>query len=84
MDAAVLYFREGTTVSVEDARAYQDSHIYCVAPIVGQPLGEAGGGDESGAFILPPSGTIDFWAVGVDCCLPSGEKFTCADVNNPL
>jgi len=32
---------------------------------------------------LPASGTIDFWAVGKDCCDASGANFKCGAVDNP-
>jgi len=71
MDAGTVIFKTGTIVSKPNARAYKNQKVYCVAPIVGQPL------STNSNFELPPSGTVDFWAVGIDCCLPSGEKFSC-------
>lgn len=50
-----------------------------MAPIVGQPLSKLPGG----AFELPASQTVDFWAVGVDCC-DNSRKFECGPVSDPL
>ena len=81
MDSGSIYFKDGTFVSKQHAVAVKSGNVFCVAPIVRQPLSPQGsqGGDN---FVTPPSGTIDFWAVGVDCCLPSGEEFNCAEVSS--
>ncbi|CAD7934816.1 unnamed protein product [Amoebophrya sp. A120] len=77
MDAGVLYFKQGTRVATESARAFRDTKTYCVAPIVGQPLQ-----GEATRLVLPNSGTFDFWAIGTDCCQPSGDQFKCGEVDN--
>jgi len=87
MDAGQVYFKEGTQVEVSKAIAFQEDVIYCVAPIVQQSLDA--GGDKStslsgNALKLPKSGTIDFWAVGINCCDPSGLNFKCGESKNPL
>ncbi|CAD7922086.1 unnamed protein product [Amoebophrya sp. A25] len=79
MDSGTVYFKQGTRVASETARAFKDSKIYCVAPIVGQPLQGVGS-----RIVLPSSGTVDFWAVGTDCCQASGDKFACGEVSNGL
>jgi len=45
---------------------------------------QAGGNQGNGALKIPPSGTVDFWAVGMNCCDPSGLNFRCGDTLNPL
>jgi len=88
MDAGQVYFKEGTQVEVSKAIAFQEDQIYCVAPIVQQSLDS--GGDKSGnslsgnALKMPASGTMDFWAVGINCCDPSGLNFKCGDSANGL
>jgi len=88
MDGGQVYFKEGTRVEISKAIAFQEDEIYCVAPIVQQSMDS--GGDTSGKSLsgnslkMPPSGTVDFWAVGINCCDPSGLNFKCGDVKNPL
>mmetsp|Transcript_8571 Transcript_8571/g.20842 ORF Transcript_8571/g.20842 Transcript_8571/m.20842 type:complete len:336 (+) Transcript_8571:471-1478(+) len=74
MDSGALYFKQGTRVATESATVFQDTKLYCVAPIIGQPL----------EGNLPPSATFDFWAVGTDCCKPDGASFKCGEVDNNL
>jgi len=33
-------------------------------------------------YVIPESGTFDFWAVGTNCC--EGKVFKCGEVDNPL
>lgn len=88
MDAGQVYFKEGTQVEISKAIAFQEDQIYCVAPIVQQTLDS--GGDKSGngltgnSLKMPASGTVDFWAVGINCCDPSGLNFKCGESKNPL
>jgi len=42
----------------------------------------AGGNIGNGGLKLPKSGTVDFWAVGMNCCDPSGLNFKCGDAAN--
>jgi len=86
MDGGQVYFKEGTQVEVSKAIAFQEDEIYCVAPIVQQTLDS--GGDKSGKSLtgnslkMPASGTVDFWAVGINCCDPSGLNFKCGESAN--
>jgi hypothetical protein len=90
MDAGQVYFKEGTRVDVEKAIAFKENNIYCAAPIVQQTLDAGGvstttvpGGAASGnTLTAPASGTMDFWAVGIDCCQPSGLDFKCGESRN--
>jgi hypothetical protein len=87
MDAGQVYFKEGTQVEVSKAIAFQEDNIYCVAPIVQQTLdsgGDASASLSGNALKLPKSGTVDFWAVGINCCDPSGLNFKCGESKNPL
>mmetsp|Transcript_48372 Transcript_48372/g.85161 ORF Transcript_48372/g.85161 Transcript_48372/m.85161 type:complete len:331 (-) Transcript_48372:107-1099(-) len=96
MDAGQIYFKEGSQVATQRAIAYRSSEIYCVAPIMRgeDPGSSASGGIEENvgskdsALKLPPSGTIDFWAVGINCCDPSGLdpgpiNFKCSEATSP-
>eukprot|EP00448_Togula_jolla_P038680 CAMPEP_0170634786 /NCGR_PEP_ID=MMETSP0224-20130122/36828_1 /TAXON_ID=285029 /ORGANISM="Togula jolla, Strain CCCM 725" /LENGTH=190 /DNA_ID=CAMNT_0010964151 /DNA_START=417 /DNA_END=989 /DNA_ORIENTATION=+ len=85
MDAGQIYFKEGTFVVKEKAMAFQNIGTYCVAPIVRQPIENPVAVSQlniSSKVAVPPSGTFDFWAVGKDCCDPSGGEFTCGEVAN--
>jgi hypothetical protein len=44
----------------------------------------AGGNKGKGSLKLPKSGTVDFWAVGMNCCDPSGLNFKCGDSTKPF
>lgn len=79
LDAGQIYFKENTHVAVDVANALRNKGVYCVAPIVQQPLRAK----PEGAFIVPPSGSIDFWAVGMNCCDSSGRNFACAGARDP-
>lgn len=88
MDAGQVYFKEGSRVDVSKAIAFQEDQIYCVAPIVQQTMDS--GGDKNSqslsgnSLTMPKSGTVDFWAVGMNCCDPSGLNFKCGESTNPL
>lgn len=88
MDAGTIYFKESTYVLARKALAFHNGATYCVAPIVRQPVqlipGQANPNvlETVTGFAAPRSGTIDFWAVGKDCCGNVGTdnpppSFTC-------
>mmetsp|Transcript_17764 Transcript_17764/g.31091 ORF Transcript_17764/g.31091 Transcript_17764/m.31091 type:complete len:346 (+) Transcript_17764:131-1168(+) len=83
MDAGQVYFKEGTEVSTQDMVSFKSRTNFCAAPILGQALRNQKGTMEvevEGDIIIPESGTIDFWAVGTDCCDQSSRTFTCGQV----
>jgi len=82
MDGGQYYFKEGSHVDVTRVVAFKNYDIYCIAPIVRQAL-EDEGKKRSGKppLNLGPSGTIDWFAVGVNCCKPDGEDWTCSPGN---
>jgi hypothetical protein len=99
MDAGQVYFREGTYVAKEELSAFKSSNLYCVAPIVGQPIRNQvvneqapfswysndhvalqEGRHGTPKLRLPESGTVDFWAVGMDCCNKTSGEFWCGQV----
>mmetsp|Transcript_62181 Transcript_62181/g.180304 ORF Transcript_62181/g.180304 Transcript_62181/m.180304 type:complete len:335 (-) Transcript_62181:63-1067(-) len=86
MDAGQVYFSEGSHVAVGQLAAFRSDSVYCAAPIVSDAL-ENQDGDEQveqdGHFKVPKSETVDFWAVGVDCCDQESKTFTCGAVPNP-
>eukprot|EP00931_Biecheleriopsis_adriatica_P005782 TRINITY_DN107272_c0_g1_i1.p1 TRINITY_DN107272_c0_g1~~TRINITY_DN107272_c0_g1_i1.p1 ORF type:complete len:347 (+),score=69.00 TRINITY_DN107272_c0_g1_i1:149-1189(+) len=85
MDAGEVYFKEGTSVSTADMVEFQSRTKFCAAPIVGQPIHNQKGALEvrmEGDVVIPESGTIDFWAVGTDCCDHSTRDFSCGQVSN--
>lgn len=93
MDAGQVYFKENVRVLTSKAIALANGAIYCVAPIVGQPIDDQAPGGESsglvdrhgaGSATLPASRTIDFWAVGQDCCESTGVNFKCGAVDKPF
>lgn len=84
MDAGTVYFKEGSYVLRNHTIAFRNGLTYCVAPIVRAPVEYQPGSQELptvNGFVLPRSGTVDFWAVGTDCCGTSGNTFDCGDVN---
>jgi len=80
MDAGIMYFKEDSRVRKETAVAFRNGMTYCVAPIMRHVQESKPGGGP----VAPPSGTVDFWAVGVDCCGKKGETFTCGEVGTSL
>jgi len=84
MDAGQVYFKESAIVLTSKAIAYQNAGIYCAAPIVRQPIEVQGTSTASQNVLLPESGTIDFWAVGQDCCDTTGQNFKCGAVGKPF
>jgi len=78
-DAGEVYFKEGSRVDTTRAVAFQNSDLFCVAPIVLQVLDEDGNVQEGSE----PK-TQDWWAVGTNCCNPSGEGFTCGESTSAL
>lgn len=85
MDAGQVYFREGTHIATEDMAAFRSHNTFCAAPIIGQPLRNQGGKlqvEAQGNIVIPESGTVDFWAVGLDCCDPSTRSFHCGKADS--
>merc|ERR1719428_546135 len=77
MDSGEVYFKEGSRVDTKRAIAVMSKDIFCVAPIVRETGGATQADEEAGLKPPPPSGTVDWWVIGKNCCLPSGEQFTC-------
>jgi len=72
MDAAAIYFKPGTKVSQSLSLGFKSGSTYCVAPIVSGNASDA------------PPASYDFWAVGLDCCVPMPPaSFTCGPALDP-
>mmetsp|Transcript_72004 Transcript_72004/g.223534 ORF Transcript_72004/g.223534 Transcript_72004/m.223534 type:complete len:310 (+) Transcript_72004:112-1041(+) len=87
MDAGTVYFKEGSYVLRSKALAFRNGLTYCVAPILRAPLQYQPGSDAPetvSGFLLPRSGTVDFWAVGTDCCGRDGNTFSCGEAGSQL
>lgn len=85
MDSGEVYFKEGTTVDTNEMVSFRNRLNFCAAPILGQPLRNQKVLHEvarEGDFVMPESGTVDFWAVGTDCCDKATREFTCGEASN--
>lgn len=70
LDAGKLVFADDSVVNTNHSVGFKDRHVYCVAPIIEDPLAVQAMGGHMQA--------VQFWAVGVDCCGARG-KFACDD-----
>merc|ERR1719506_3383008 len=77
MDSGEVYFKEGSRVDTKRAIAVMSKDVFCAAPIIREGSAQTQAQDETGMPPPPPSGTMDWWVIGKNCCLPSGEQFTC-------
>jgi len=87
MDSGHVYFKEHSYVLRQKFNKFQNGDTYCVAPIVrGSFQAQAGSNAKTvNGYVLPESGTYDWWAVGTNCCDgSSAANFTCGDVKSPL
>mmetsp|Transcript_98657 Transcript_98657/g.169781 ORF Transcript_98657/g.169781 Transcript_98657/m.169781 type:complete len:312 (-) Transcript_98657:207-1142(-) len=72
MDAGIINFTEGSFVSLPMSMNFVNKDTYCAAPILS--------GDRNNVS-LPAS--LDFWAVGKNCCGGKIADFRCGGYNNP-
>lgn len=87
MDAGTVYFKEGSYVLENHTVAFRNGATFCVAPIVRaaeHPVTGAEAPRTVNGFALPRSGTVDFWAVGTDCCGSDGAFFKCGDTRSMI
>jgi len=90
MDAGIAYFKESTYVLSRKYLSFRNGRNYCVAPIVRQPVSFQIGAlnlETKSHFVLSQSGSIDFWAVGKDCCGDNDIdqlEFTCGHASSPI
>lgn len=71
MDAGVVYFAKGNELDRGRSWHFRHHKLYCVAPVVDSSQQSAAG---EASTAIP---SIDFWAVGTDCCSPSSSDFRC-------
>jgi hypothetical protein len=88
MDSGHVYFKEHSYVLRQRFNRFRNGDTYCVAPIIRGSFTPQAGNSQAkvmNGYVLPDSGTYDWWAVGTNCC--DGDKaanFTCGEVRNPL
>jgi len=70
MDAGGIDFKSGTSLDVGRSMGFKNHDLYCVAPIV-----------TKGSPNTPVS--VDFWAVGKNCCNGYSPDFHCSGFNDP-
>jgi hypothetical protein len=68
LDAGRVYFSSDSRIEQETSWHFKDGTVYCVAPI------------KSSNMLTE---TLDFWAVGTDCCGTSAPDFRCGEFANP-
>jgi hypothetical protein len=92
MDAGHMYFKENSYVLGAGKGGFSKFHngdTYCAAPIVRgdfkAPAKPTSTEQIVNGYVVPKSGTYDFWAVGINCCSGAASNgFKCGQVNNPL
>jgi hypothetical protein len=68
LDAGRVYFASTAKIDTAQSWHFKDGTLYCVAPIV------------SSAGMQTK--TLDFWAVGTDCCSDIASDFRCGEFTN--
>lgn len=87
MDAGEIYFRESSYVATNRAMAFHNGDTYCVAPVLRVPLLNQDGSGQLQTYsgwVMPPAGSVDFWAVGINCCGDNGNSFNCGAVGSHI
>jgi hypothetical protein len=69
-DAGKISFKHGTTLDLGHSMGFKNHDVYCVSPI----RTEGGAGKSS---------SIDFWAVGKNCCSGVQADFHCSGFSDP-
>lgn len=69
MDAGQIDFKQGTALDLSRSMGFKNHEVYCVAPIV-----------TKGTNL---QGSVDFWAVGKNCCSGVAADFHCAGFSDP-
>jgi len=89
MDSGHVYFKEHSMVLRQRFKSFRNGDNYCVAPIIrGAFVPTAGStAPTMNGYVMPGSGTYDWWAVGTNCCEGDGtdaKEFTCGQTTNSL
>lgn len=71
MDAGRIEFKEGTALDLGRSMGFKNNDIYCVSPIVTSSKGSG----------QPAS--VDFWAIGKNCCSGVSADFHCPGFSDP-
>lgn len=72
MDAGWIEFKQDTALDLARSMGFKDHDVYCVAPIVTKAA--------SGAAA---AASVDFWAVGKNCCSGVQADFHCDGFSDP-
>jgi len=87
MDAGHVYFKEHSYVLGKFSK-FRNGDTYCAAPIIRGAFLETATSTKNtmskviNGYVVPESGTFDFWSVGTNCC--EGKVFKCGQFDNPL
>lgn len=86
MDSGHVYFKENSYVLRNRFAKFHNGDTYCAAPIVNGPFKKSASTTNAvNGYVIPASGSYDWWAVGTNCCNDRGaSNFTCGEINNPL
>jgi hypothetical protein len=71
MDGGQFEFTTGSRLWIEKSTGFKDGDVWCVAPIINGTVP-----NKSGI-------TLDFWAVGINCCSGHIPDFHCGEYSNP-
>jgi len=71
MDAGRIDFKAGTALDLKRSMGFKNKDVFCVAPIITK-----GGGANA-------SKSVDFWAVGKNCCSGVQADFHCSGFSDP-
>lgn len=84
-DAGQVYFKEGSHIDISRGVCFKNFYRYCLAPIIREVLEDTAEQRAGGSGLqVPKTGSVDWFAVGVNCCEETGEGFNCGETGNNL